>query len=102
MADEIHVNDIGTEFRILILDKDAVVDLSFASELTIIFRKPNGSILSVTADLYTDGSDGIITYTSVDGDIDQSGIYKIQSYVAIGSSSYSSSIGSFKVHCNIN
>jgi hypothetical protein len=101
MADEIHVNDIGTEFRILIKDDDVVVDLSTATSIQMIFKKPDDSTFNVIADLYTNGTDGLIKYNAIEGDLDQVGLYKIQAYVEIGSASYKSSIGSFKVYCNL-
>ncbi len=101
MSSEIHVNDIGTEFRITIKDDGVVVNLTTASLLQIIFEKPDGSILTVSAAFYTDGSDGIIKYNAVSGDLDQAGLYKIQANIEIGSSRYKSSHSSFKVYCNI-
>lgn len=102
MSQQIHVNDVGTEFRIAITDDDsAIVDLSSATVLQIIFKKPDSTDLVVEANLYTDGTDGIIYYNAVEGDLDQSGLYKIQGYVEIGAGSFYSSIGSFKVHCNL-
>ena len=102
MSKEIHVGDIGTEFRITILDDDnTIVDLSSASIIEIIFLKPDGSRNVVSAELYTDGTDGIIKYNTVSGDLDQSGVYKIQAYVEVGAGNYYSSIGTFKVFCNL-
>jgi hypothetical protein len=101
MSNQVHVNDIGTEFRIQIVDDETIVDLSTASILNILFRKPSGLLLTVGAELYTDGTDGIIYYNAVSGDLDEAGIYKIQGYVEIGSGAFYSSIGSFKVHCNV-
>lgn len=101
MSNQVHVNDIGTEFRIQILDDETVVDLSGASVLNIIFRKPSGNSIIVDAELYTDGLDGTMYYNAVEGDLDEAGIYKIQGYVEIGAGKFYSSIGSFKVHCNI-
>lgn len=101
MSQQIHVNDIGTEFRIIITDEDNVVDLSSATVLHIIFRKPDSTSITVDANLYTDGTDGTIYYNVVDGDLDQSGIYKIQGYVEIGAGAFYSSTGSFKVNCNL-
>ena len=41
MADEIHVNDIGTRFLITVKDDGSAVDISSASALQINFRKPS-------------------------------------------------------------
>lgn len=101
MSSEIHVGDIGTEFRVTVKDNDVVVDVSSATVLNMIFRKPDGTLLTTNADLYTDGTDGIIYYRAVYGDLDQPGIYKLQAYVEISGGSYYSSIGSFKAVCNL-
>lgn len=101
MSYQIHINDVGTEFRITIMDNSAVVNISSATLLEIIFQKPDTTDLVVNADLYTDGTDGVLYYRVVSGDLDQSGIFKIQAYVEISGGSYYSSIGSFKVHCNL-
>lgn len=101
MPQEIHVNDQGTEFRVTIKDNSVAVDISNATVLNIIFRKPDGTSLSVNADLYTDGTDGIIYYRTIFNDLDQSGLYKIQAYVEISGGAYYSSIGSFSVKCNL-
>ena len=101
MSSEIHVGNVGTQFRITIQDGDDVVDLSAASSLIVTIKKPDGTTITETGELYTDGTDGIIYYDIQSGDLDQGGIYKIQAVVTIGSSIYSSSIGSFKVMCNL-
>lgn len=101
MSEEIHVSDVGTEFRITILDGTTLVDLSSASSIVITIKRPDGTLITANANLYTDGTDGIIYYNIESGDLDQGGIYKIQATVTVGSSVYSSSIGSFKVMCNL-
>ena len=46
MADEIHVNDIGTRFLITVKDDGSAVDISSASALQINFRKPSDEIIN--------------------------------------------------------
>lgn len=99
MSDQIFVGDTGSEFRVTITDDDVAVDLSSATTLELIFRKPDGTILTVTASLYSDGTDGIIFYNTVEDDLDQSGIYKLEAYIEIDGNTFYSSIGSFKVLC---
>jgi hypothetical protein len=101
MTEESHVGDIGTQFLLTIVDNSAIVNISSASNLTIYIKKPDSTLLAVTGTLYTDGTDGIMYYNSVSGDLDQSGIYKIQAKVTISSNVFYSSIGSFKVLCNL-
>jgi hypothetical protein len=101
MSDEVHVNDIGTEFRITLTEEGTAVDISAATSLQILIRKPSDTLLELEADLYTDGTDGVITYTSVDGDLDEVGTHKIQGKIEIDGGVFYSSIGSFKVHHNV-
>lgn len=100
MSDQIFVGDEGTEIRVTITDNGVVVDLSSAIEILFIFRKPDGATLQVDGSLYTDGVDGIVFYNTIAGDIDQSGMYKLQVRVTISSGNvFSSSVGTFKVAC---
>lgn len=101
MSSEIHVGDIGTELRATIYDGDTIVDLSSSTELLFFLKKPDGTISQLIADLYTDGTDGIIRYIVVDGDFDQVGQYKLQARVSVDGGTYNSSIASFKVHHNV-
>lgn len=101
MSQQIFVNNIGTEFIISITDNDVIVDISSATTLHIIFQKPDSTSLTVDASLYTDGTDGVIHYIDADGSLDQSGFYKIQTYIEIDGGSFYSSIGTFKVYCNL-
>lgn len=100
MSDQIFSGDEGTEMRVTVTDDGVAVDLSSAVEILFIFRKPDGTTLEVNGELYTTGVDGIVYYNTVAGDIDQSGVYKLQVRVTISSGNvFSSSIGSFKVAC---
>lgn len=101
MANEVHVGDINTEFRITILDDGIAVDVSGATTKTITIKRPDGTSIVGSGSFYTDGTDGIIYYRAVAGDLNQSGTYKIQAYVVIPAGSYYSSIGSFPVKCNL-
>lgn len=100
---EVHIGDIGTELRLVVSDQDdSVVDLSAATDTLFIITKPNGTILEITADLYTDGTDGTLTYSTIDGDLSVAGLYKIQARIVFTSGSYSSSIQTFRVYNNLN
>lgn len=101
MASEIHEGDIGTKLLITITDDGSVVDISSASTLSIFIKKPNGTVLSRTGTLETDGTDGKMYYITLAGDLDVAGNYKIQAKVVLTSGSYFSSTATFKVHCNL-
>jgi len=101
MASEIHYGDIGVNFNITVMNGTAVLNVSNASSISIIFQKPDGSDLIKTATLVTDGTDGNIRYTSVSGDLDQIGTWQIQAKVNFGASVFSTDIQKFKVYRNI-
>lgn len=102
MSAEIHVGDIGTLFKVTIKDEDDnIVNLSGASVKRLTFLKPDGVRVEKDCSFYTDGTDGIITYTSISGDISVAGIWRMQGYVKIGSAEHNSDTISFKVRSNI-
>ncbi len=101
MASEIHVGDVGTQLIMTVKDDGAVVNISSASDLDVIIRKPDGVSYSKTGTLYTDGTDGKMSYTSITGDFADAGNYKIQGKVVLGSGTYYTSISHFKVFCNL-
>jgi hypothetical protein len=101
MASEIHYGDIGVNFNITVMNGTAVLNVSNANNISIIFQKPDGSDLIKTATLVTNGTDGNIRYTSVSGDLDQIGTWQIQAKVDFGASVFSTDIQKFKVYRNI-
>ena len=102
MANEIHVGDIGTNIRLIVKDEnDEIVDISVATSMTLILTKPSGTKTEYTAEFYTDGADGIISYITVDGDIDEAGLYRAQGLVELDGGTFYTSIASFKAYCNL-
>ena len=101
MASEIHVGDIGTRLIITIKDDGVVVDISSASLLQVILKKPDGQSYTKSGLLYTNGSDGKIYYTSISGDFNIPGNYKLQVKIVLSTGTYYTSISDFKVHCNL-
>ena len=105
--EEIHVGDIGTQFIVTIKEVDShgkcvVVDVSTASDMKIVFDKPDGTGIEVTATLLNDGKDGKIQWTtSLSTDLDQEGEWKMQGKVSIGLGTWRSNIDSFRVYPNI-
>jgi len=101
-ADEIHLNDIGTTFLITVQDASITTDISSAVTKQIIFRKPDGSILTVDGSFTTDGIDGKVQYSTVSGDLNQTGLWKLQVYLVFSGGSWKSDIQSFTVFPNLN
>lgn len=102
-ANEIHKGDIGTQFKVTIKDGTSAVNISSATTKQLRLKKPSGVILTKNASFFTDGSDGIVTYTSVSGDLDTVGTWFIQGFVAFSGTGkeFSSSTDRFKVHKNL-
>lgn len=102
MSSQIHVGDVGTQLIVTVYDDGEIVDISGASSLVIIFKKPDGTVDTKFASLYTDGLDGKMVYTVINEDFfDAPGNYKIQGKVIIAGGTYYTSTGTFKVHCNL-
>jgi hypothetical protein len=81
---DIHVADVGTVFRCTITDSGSPVPLNsgISGSNVILFRKPDGTVLSVPAVFESDGSDGIIKYTVTGSSVlDQSGTWQLTANV---------------------
>ena len=100
-ANEIHKGDIGTQFTVTVQDGTTVVAISTASTKQLIFKKPGGTILTKSTSFVTDGTDGKMQYVSVDGDLSDDGVWKMQGKVIIGGNTFSTDITSFKVYRNL-
>jgi len=111
--DQIHQNDIGTEFVVIITKcingVETPIDISTATLKEIVFLKSDGTTKDVHLAVFTsilsggagDGSDGQISYFTVLGDLDQLGNYQIQGKVTTPAGKWSSEIDKFKVHKNL-
>ena len=100
-SEQIRQNDFGTVFQFTIKDSDVVVNLSSATTKQIIFTKPDGTKLTKTASFLTDGTDGIIYYTTISGDLDTCGVWQSQASLVFASSAYKTDIIKFQVHRNL-
>lgn len=81
---EVHVDDVGTRFELTLEDGDGnAVDISSASRLELVFRRPDGTTITRTATLSGSGADGKLYYDSVAGDITIAGQWSVQPYVEI-------------------
>lgn len=77
----IHVNDIGTEFRIKFVKGSSARDISSATVKQIRFLKPDGTVMDRDADFITDGTDGLMRYIIQAGELDQVGRWWYQPYL---------------------
>jgi hypothetical protein len=94
---EIHKDDIGTVFKLTIVDQaGAVVDVSSDPSPEIKFRVSSQEITRV-ASFTTDGTDGVIQYTSVSGDLTPIGNWTMQGHVDLTAGEWHTTIVPFKV-----
>lgn len=102
MADEIHVGNVGTTFKCTIESSSRAENIGGATTKNIIFTKPDGTKVTKDASLFTDGLDGIMVYTTVAGDLNIAGLWRIQGYVELSvSEKYYSNIQTFTVYGNL-
>jgi hypothetical protein len=98
----IHQSDIGTLIQIQVVDCDGTaVDISGATAKQMVFKKPSGTTLTVSADFVNTGTDGLIKYMIADGDFSEVGTYKVQGVVTVGAYIWHSNFESFRVYRNI-
>jgi len=100
-ANEIHIGDIGTVLRVTIKDGDDVVDISGATSKIIILEDPDGTKYEKAATFTTNGTDGEIQYTTVDGDLNKRGNWFIQAKLVLPNGTWYSDIEVFQVYENL-
>lgn len=81
MTERLSISDLGTSLQITVKEDDAIVDISTATATDIILRKPDGTEVEKTGSLLTDGTDGIVAYSTLSGDIDQKGIWSYRAKI---------------------
>tara|TARA_B100000745_G_C19786294_1_gene257842 strand:- start:62 stop:373 length:312 start_codon:yes stop_codon:yes gene_type:complete len=101
-ANEIHVDDIGTKFIVTVKDDTSVINVSGATTKEIVFKKPSGTKVTAAASFESDGTDGVLSYTTTGTELDETGTYKIQAHVVLSAGNdFHSDISTFKVYRNI-
>jgi len=98
---EIHVGDIGTDVQITLNSECSDADIANASVIEMYMKKPDGTTITRSCQFVTDGTDGKIRYYIAEGDLDQSGTWKIQARVVTPAGEWWSSIAKFKVYANL-
>lgn len=95
----IFANLFGEPLDITVKKDGVADDISWATGLTIVWRKPDGAESELTAAFKTDGTDGVLTYTLVSGDIAEgvTGDYQLRVVLTATDRRVPSSWVSFKV-----
>jgi|TARA_B100000676_G_scaffold141614_1_gene140248 DUF4097 and DUF4098 domain-containing protein YvlB len=100
-ANEIHVNDIGTNFIITVKEGGTIVNLAPTTSVNLLLMGPNDTTVTKTASFLTDGTDGKIKYQTVAGDLAVAGTWKLQAKVNYATTVYHSDIHNFTVFKNL-
>ena len=96
-----HLNDWGTPFTLTIYDSSGcVLDISSASPIEMLFITPSGSTLTKEAVFSTDGTDGKLKYTSVEGDLIETGEWKYCGRVTFINGMWTTDLSGFVVQAN--
>jgi hypothetical protein len=83
MSENIQVGAIGLVITLTITEDDVPCNISTATTRTIWIRKPDGTVVEKAAAFTTTGADGKLTYTTIAGDMDLVGEYRVQAYVVM-------------------
>ena len=94
----VHVGDIGTELEILFEDQDgAAINISGATTKEIILVTPRGDQLTRAGTFTTNGTDGLLKYTTIKNDIIVAGEWKISGHIVNASGEWTTDVKTFDV-----
>jgi|SRR5690606_16127946 len=68
----LHVGEIGATLEVTVGES-----LNGLSSAVFAVRKPDGTEVEWSASVVGDEDDGVLEYATVDGDLDQAGVYKL-------------------------
>ena len=78
-----------------------VLDISSATVKNVIIEKPDNVLITSSGSFLTDGTDGILYYKTLSGDLDQVGVYNVQAYLEMPDFTGYSTPTSFQVYKNL-
>lgn len=100
---KIHLGDIGTVLEVTVKNSEtkAAEPINTATIKQILIRSPSGVTKTNTAEFKTDGTDGVLQYTTIADDLDEQGVWELQAYVVTPTFTNHSSIDTFVVSGNL-
>ena len=103
MSDDLQEDFIGALIVVTVVDKNGVpINLAGATTKKFILRQPNKKVIEKDAEYFTDGSDGKLKYTTVEGDLKPDGVWRVQAYIVkSGVIDGRTKVGLFEVRANI-
>ena len=97
----LNVGNIGIPIRVTVKEDGSAIDISSATTKDIIMEGPDGAKVTKTASFNTDGTDGVLLFTSVSGDFDDTGDYHVQVFIVDSPKTYYTSVVTFFVADNL-
>lgn len=86
MAGQLRKNDIGSVIRVTVKENGAIFNASGAVTKTMKLKRPSGTVLERPAEFQGDGSDGVVIYTTVAGDLSEIGPWTGQVFLNFAAS----------------
>ena len=84
MACDIHKDQPSIVFQHHWVDcYGTIIDISGALVLTVKFQRPSGTTVTKVGVMPGGGTDGIESYTSIAGDLNEAGVWKVQYYTDV-------------------
>ena len=80
--EDINVDDYGWVGKLTLKQDSVAVDISSYTAWVYILKDPAGTIASKVAAFDTDGTDGVLAYTILTGDIDSVGNWTVQARIS--------------------
>ena len=72
------LNSTGGTLVLTVLENGSAKDISTATSISYMLRKPDQTIVELSAGFLSDGADGKVSYSWVSGDLNQEGWYSVQ------------------------
>lgn len=101
LDEQVHLGDYGTPFDVELYDGDTALGPSLFSSGSHIFRRPDQTTFIRSSGSIITSSGSYFRYTTVDGDIDQVGMWALQVYVTDGAGLWHSETKEFQVYPNL-
>jgi hypothetical protein len=94
LAGKVYKDDVGVQIRV-----NTGIDLTSATTVSLFISKPNGQNTTWTPTKEQPYTSGILVYTTMQGDLNAAGTYKLQAYVKFSESQILyGETGSFQVY----
>lgn len=92
---------INLTITVVVVENSVPVDISGATTKDLIFLKPGGALVSKNGTFVSDGTDGLLSYTTELGFLTPAGTWRVQCHVVKGADDYYTEPVAFAVDRNL-